>query len=112
MTDQHGNEWIINDTRGYVDAGPSCDECGACECGQCEGDNSHWDRYPDRDGALCAMDDGDQAPSKACECHTHNPDHECVGLSVAYVCLDGGEALCEACFEKSGIELKEENVNA
>ena len=48
--------WTVNDTRGYVDEGPDCDECGE------------------------------------------------QNLSFAYVCLDGGDSLCETCAEKEGIE--------
>ena len=66
--------WTINDTRGYVDGGPSCDGCSACEC-ECEYgcDDPH-------------------------DCEHSTEDQECIGLSFAYVCLDGGEALCEKCF--------------
>ena len=36
--------WLEHDTSGYTDGGPSCDECGACECD----DPEHTD-----DGAEC-----------------------------------------------------------
>ena len=65
--------WTINDTRGYLDGGPACDECGACDCVDC--------------GNL------------KCECD------DCIGLSFAYVCPDGGDALCEECAKKAGIEI-------
>lgn len=74
--------WTVNDTRGYIDGGPACDECGACECWSCGGD--HIDS------------------PKECECVCTGEDKECVGLSFVYVCLDGGEALCQACFDKDG----------
>ena len=79
--DKDGAAWYVNDTRGYSDAGPACNECGACDCSQCsekEGcDGSH---------IMCAHE-----------------EFGCAGLSVAYVCLDGGEALCEACATKEGV---------
>lgn len=62
-------DWTIDDTRGYLDAGPTCDECGACECG------------------------------------TYCDEHECIGLSFAFVCLDGGETLCSECAEREGITI-------
>ena len=81
--------WIINDTRGYIDAGPACDDCGACEC-------------PNR--LHC---DASQ-PHKACEtcdqCHSDTPA-ECIGLSFAYVCLDGGDSLCEDCARSECIDI-------
>lgn len=77
-----GCEWFVNDTRGYTDAGPSCDDCGACECepcAACKGTHENCDDWQD--------------------------DRECIGLSVAYVCLDGGEALCEDCARKAGLPV-------
>jgi hypothetical protein len=68
--------WTVNDTRGYTDGGPACDECGACECDACDCGNTAHD---------CA------------EC---NPESECIGLSFTYICLDGGESLCSECFDK------------
>lgn len=32
----HYIAWTIHDSRGYVDGGRACDECGACECGNHE----------------------------------------------------------------------------
>ena len=78
--------WTVNDTRGYIDGGPSCDECNACQC-------------------LCDACDAEGADAH--ECEHWQEDSECVGLSFAYVCLDGGEALCEACTEKEGLNVKE-----
>ena len=82
--------WTINDTRGYMDGGPSCDECGACECDCLE--------CPCRDPHFLS-----EAPDCACECH--GQDAECIGLSFAYVCLDGGESLCEDCASKAGVVI-------
>ena len=65
--------WTVNDTTGYMDEGPSCDKCDACEC-------------EDEHGRL-------------------HIGAECIGLSFAYVCLDGGEALCEECAEKEGLQI-------
>jgi hypothetical protein len=70
--------WTINDTRGYIDGGPSCDECGSCD---------HFE-------ADCEISDGDG-------------NEGCSGLSFAFVCLDGGDALCADCAEKEGIEIVE-----
>jgi hypothetical protein len=98
MTDQHGNEWYVNDTRGYSDPGPSCDECGACEC-ECP-----WCASSDADKVHGVEGEGYCCAKQA----ENNPFSECIGLSVAYVCLDGGESLCEACFEKADITLSEE----
>jgi hypothetical protein len=84
----HGDcEWYVNDTRGYIDAGPACDECGACECKNEE--------------------HGCPAPHDCAECGDKysNGKYECVGLSVAYVNLDGGEALCTECAEKAGLPV-------
>ena len=76
--------WTVNDTRGYTDGGPACDECGACEC----------------ETSDCAKpSDPESHPTCVCECDYRDPG-ECIGLSFAYVCLDGGDTLCEACFEK------------
>jgi len=70
--------WTVNDTRGYTDPGPSCDECGACECEKAA------DGTP-----LCQVADPEE--------WTDAP--ECIGLSFAFVGLDGGETLCEDCAE-------------
>lgn len=84
--------WTINDARGYTDSGPSCDECGACECecpfcGSSDTEKIHGDPY------CCDKQ------------KLNNPDGECIGLSFAFVCLDGGESLCEACAEKAGVQI-------
>lgn len=87
-----GNDvaWTVNDTHGYLDAGPSCDECQACECGEepCE-DCGHRAHEPLIDDCSC--------------CERHEPS--CIGLSFAFLCLDSGEALCPECAEKEGIEI-------
>ena len=79
--------WTVNDTRGYLDGGPACDECGACECEPC----------PDCGHASCSAD------------HMHKEGYvegtECIGLSFCFVCLDGGEVLCPACAEKAGVKI-------
>lgn len=80
-----GVAWTVNDTRGYIDGGPACDECGACECETVDGT------------PLCAIEQDNGKPVES----------ECVGLSFAYVCLDGGDALCRACADKEGITVKE-----
>lgn len=92
-----GGAWTVNDTRGYLDPGPACDECGACECDMVSVENE--------DGICrhkaCAID---AEP----DCGTiieGEPSEECIGLSFAFVCLDGGDSLCEDCAEKAGIEI-------
>lgn len=82
--------WTIHDTRGMIDGGPACDECGKCECGICEGCQA----IPPCDACKCQCEEDDA---------THN--EECIGLSFAYVCLDGGEVLCEECAHKAGISI-------
>ena len=72
--------WTVNDTRGYEDEGPSCDNCGACECL----DDAH------------SFDNEDRGRST-----------ECMGLSFALVCLDGGDALCTKCAEAEGLNVKQ-----
>lgn len=79
--------WTIHDSRGYMDGGSPCDECGACEC-----------------GTTCA-----ECNNPPHECEEHNPESECCGLSFSYVCLDGGDNLCEECAEKEGIEITDCN---
>ena len=91
--EHNGCEWYVNDTRGYLDAGPACDECGACEC-ECPWcatgpDKCHTGECCTKQSENLALHDGS----------------ECIGLSVAYVCLDGGDALCEACAEKEGLPI-------
>lgn len=80
----NGVAWTINDTRGYTDGGPSCEECGKCECEWSEGGSP----------ACVPADPDAEIP-------------ECIGLSFAFVCLDGGEALCETCATKAGVEIVE-----
>lgn len=73
--------WTVNDTRGYIDEGPTCDECGACDC-----DVPH-------------EIDVDEVPGGAAWAGEAAEEPACAGLSFAFVCLDGGEALCESCAE-------------
>lgn len=84
--------WTIHDSRGSIDGGSPCDECGACECeseAACCQENMHYGR-----SQCCAV--------------THGEDDDmsrCIGLSFSYVCLDGGDNLCEPCAEKEGIKV-------
>lgn len=90
------NAWYIQDTRGYLDAGPSCSECGACEC------------EPDKCDCLIV----------STRPHNHHEDcqnidvmdeatENCVGLSYVYCNPDdGAENLCEPCAMKAGITLQ------
>jgi len=93
--------WTVNDTRGYVDPGPSC-ECGACECMTPQ----ELDECPcQSDFPACQL----RAHYHACvllEEYGSDPGM-CVGLSFAYICLDGGEALCESCAQSEGLEVKD-----
>lgn len=86
---EHCNDtaWTIHDTRGTIDGGPACDECGACDCGEDQ-------------GCRCDCLEGQG-------CRAEGDEPECIGLSFAYVCLDGGEVLCEECAEKAGITIVE-----
>ena len=97
----NGGGWSINDTRGYLDAGPSCSECGRCECAICpviEGDMSEYAREYARDYHA-----GSDSPHKVCY---HGDGVSCVGLSFAYVNMDdGAESLCEDCATKAGIKI-------
>ena len=87
--------WTVNDTRGYTDGGPACNECGACEC--------EVVRHEPPEASH---------PACACDCDGNADANECVGLSFAYVCLDGGEALCAKCFEKEpDVEVVECNCD-
>lgn len=95
--DEPNCAWAEHDTRGYLDIGPSCDECGACECEICGSDAEDNDIKPD--APKCPGD------VKFCACprhgdpnnYRHEPEHICVGLSYGYTCLDGGDFLCEDC---------------
>lgn len=77
--------WTVHDTRGYMDCSVPCDECGRCGCDERKGP------CPD-----CKSTD------KHCEC---DQGDNCVGLSFAYLCLDGGDFLCEECAQKLGIQV-------
>lgn len=77
----HAVTWHEHDTRGYIDGGPSCDECGACECDPCETHGGN--------GPACRCEDCDEAAHVAEDC--------CIGLSHAWCCLDGGETYCDEC---------------
>ncbi|MAH44876.1 hypothetical protein CMI37_03555 [Candidatus Pacearchaeota archaeon] len=89
--------WGVNDTRGYMDAGPSCDECGDCDCIPCT-DSGFSDLHLE-----CTLD------HPACVCaeieDVTGEMVECVGLPFAYVCLDGGDVLCEECAEQEGLQV-------
>lgn len=77
--------WTVNDTRGYMEYGPSCSECGACECSI-----SGCDAY-----------------TPLCQCDCYEGESECIGLSFTYICLDGGDILCEECAVREGLEVIE-----
>ncbi len=67
--------WVVRDARGVPVVGPSCEQCGACECipCPCHGEPIH--------------------------------ERGCVGLSFAYVRLDRWTALCEPCARAAGIAV-------
>ena len=98
--------WTVNDTRGYVAPGPLCDECDACECGTPQelGECPCQSNKP-----VCHMDAHHRRCTyKAQEAYRPNM---CIGLSFTYICLDGGEALCESCAEAEGLEIKDCDCN-
>jgi len=74
--------WTVHDSRGCCDDGPPCDQCGACECSS--------------DSCRTCDDTGVHDGNESC---IHTKVEGCIGLSFAYVCLDGGETLCELCWE-------------
>ena len=85
--------WYIQDTRGYMDAGPSCSECGRCECVW-----SYSDRLTYQGLAV------HQAWERE---HGDQDELECVGLSYIYCNPDdGAENLCEDCALKAGITVE------
>lgn len=85
----NGPVWQEHNTRGYLDGGPSCHVCGECECMTCE-------------------ELGKDAPTECREAHSAcaHDEHECIGLSFGYTCLDGGEFYCEPCMDKLNIRLE------
>ena len=85
-----GAQWTIHDSRGTMDGGPACDECGACECMLCADSDGAFDACRERH-RMCQCDQGEEM--------------ECVGLNFAFVCLDGGDTLCCDCAEKAGVEI-------
>ena len=64
--------WGMHDTRGTLDGGEACGACGACD-----DELPHGDYMEDAEG-----------------------EAGCVGLAFAFVCLDGGEVLCEGCADR------------
>lgn len=87
--------WAVHDSRGTIDGGGSCTECGACEC-QCPFCGSiNADQIHGNDGEFCC-------PKQS----KNNPDGECIGLSFSYYMLDDGSTnMCEACAEKEGLKI-------
>ena len=65
-------QWHHVDMRGYLDNGPSCDGCEACNCADTleEPLNQDW-----HDG--------------------------CIGLAVYHVDMDDGQAYCDDCYEET-----------
>lgn len=95
--------WIRHDTRGTLDGGPACGACGACECptvAECAKEYGC---------ALCKAvltARSGVGAQKACGTDDACGDQgtrECIGLALAWVCLDGGDTLCDPCAEKAGI---------
>lgn len=78
--------WTIHDSRGYIDGGSPCDECGRCECAPCP-----------CGGKVCDNND----------CQHGQHDNSCTGLSFSFVCLDGGNNLCRECADKAGVSIVE-----
>mgnify|MGYP005831409197 CR=1 FL=1 len=97
--------WTVNDIRQSLDAGPTC-ECGACRC--CT--PQEWNKCPCiSERPLCQI----AAHHHTCTLleDVGSDPGICIGLSFAYVCLDGGEALCEACAQAEGLEVKDCDCN-
>ena len=98
-----GASWTIHDTRGYIDPGPSCDECGACDCdaekGLCPvcGETAQLTGRTTDGRTIYSCGDASRKPL----CH----GEECIGLAFSFTCLDGGESLCEDCAEREGITI-------
>lgn len=105
--------WTVNDTRGYIDGGPACDECGACECNttrECAADGCEDCRAAVKSNrAEHGVTDAERREflnEKSCANH-ENADTPCIGLAFAFICLDGGDSLCLDCADKAGIEVIE-----
>lgn len=99
--------WIRHDTRGTLDGGPPCDECAACDCPTVAECAREYQCPPC--AAVLRVRAG-VASQKVCGTDGACGDggtRECVGLSLAWVHLDGGETLCDACAEKAGLPGEE-----
>ena len=68
--------WYEVDMRGYIDDGPACGECGACDCSE-----------------PCRAVDTD-----------YNIDMDCIGLAHYFVYMDGGDTLCSDCYTSEIVE--------
>lgn len=79
-----GSEWLEHDTRGYLDGGPMCDKCGACECEPTCGAECH--EYCMETCHESGLDPAEE------------PESLCIGLSHGWTHLDSGEFLCDDCF--------------
>lgn len=89
---------VIHDTRGYIDAGPSCSQCGACECPEVA--------YENQDG-IChhpACFDTCGECGELTESYGYDIPQECIGLSYCLIDLDGGDAYCTGCVDDSELD--------
>mgnify|MGYP005836004481 CR=1 FL=1 len=94
--------WRHVDTSGYLDTGPSCDECWRCDCEPCPtGDvrGQGWpELWPGAENPECE----NQEPHTICV-HFEQDDamasYGCIGLTSYHVHMDGGESLCDECYE-------------
>lgn len=80
--------WHEHNTRGYLDGGPACDECGACDCATAD--------------CLCGSGDDKVCQvehDEECDYYTGENESGCIGLSFGYSSLDGGDFLCEDCVD-------------
>jgi hypothetical protein len=69
-------QWTVHDSKGCLDHGPWCDDCGACDCRKV-GNDCLKEHAEVRDG------------------------ESCVGLDFAYCDLDSGDVLCPTCMMRN-----------
>lgn len=95
--------WIRHDTRGTLDGGTACDECGACDCPTVAECAKEYDCKPCKAVLKARPVAGkDKACGASGACGTQGT-RECIGLSLAWVLLDGGDTLCDPCAAEAGV---------
>ena len=86
--------WMVNDTRGTIDASVACEQCGACACEICPKCKEPVCNIGITDKGYCAQHGGADVGTP-----------ECIGLPFVFVCMEGGESLCSDCAEAEGIDI-------